>query len=441
MDEQWLKKIQERVANHEQEPPKDLWDEIERSLDRTVLPSDKKKVSNMVVLPRRWHFVAAAIIAILLIITGSIIFFDVKLQDEVHENYVSVPSYSDRVNSENVFAKINKDKPDEKDQSIESSEMVASSATDNVRNKIDGRQIADNADLTVNDENITHPDTINVSQCADNNNVNEEKHKKTFAFGDRETNYNNTVNNTYRMREVNNNMKKSGKWNVGLYASNSISDNRTISNGYRNFKIGVNPFAVVPEKNNWSHDAMANIMLNNLNTTTTTDIKHHLPVRVGVSVNYDLTDRWGVESGLAYTILASDLRSGGTNDYYETKQKLHYLGIPLKTNFKIWSNKRFSVYAAAGGMMEIPVAGQSRTNYVNNGHVVGNDSEDVNPDKLQWSINANLGVQYNISNLLGIYLEPGVGYYFDDGSDVLTIYKEKKCNFDFQLGVRFNLNN
>ena len=69
------------------------------------------------------------------------------------------------------------------------------------------------------------------------------------------------------------------------------------------------------------------------------------------------------------------------------------------------------------------------------------DSEDVNPDKLQWSINANLGVQYNISNLLGIYLEPGVGYYFDDGSDVLTIYKEKKCNFDFQLGVRFNLNN
>ena len=182
-------------------------------------------------------------------------------------------------------------------------------------------------------------------------------------------------------------------------------------------------------------------MLNNLNTTTTTDIKHHLPVRVGVSVNYDLTDRWGVESGLAYTILASDLRSGGTNDYYETKQKLHYLGIPLKTNFKIWSNKRFSVYAAAGGMMEIPVAGQSRTNYVNNGHVVGNDSEDVNPDKLQWSINANLGVQYNISNLLGIYLEPGVGYYFDDGSDVLTIYKEKKCNFDFQLGVRFNLNN
>ena len=37
------------------------------------------------------------------------------------------------------------------------------------------------------------------------------------------------------------------------------------------------------------------------------------------------------------------------------------------------------------------------------------------------------------------YAEPGVVYYFDDGSNVNTIRKEHPFNFNIQLGVRFTL--
>ena len=36
----------------------------------------------------------------------------------------------------------------------------------------------------------------------------------------------------------------------------------------------------------------------------------------------------------------------------------------------------------------------------------------------------------------GIYVEPGVAYFFDDGSDVQTIRKENPFNFNIQAGIR-----
>ena len=54
-------------------------------------------------------------------------------------------------------------------------------------------------------------------------------------------------------------------------------------------------------------------------------------------------------------------------------------------------------------------------------------------------MNAAAGVQYNFSNLLGLYVEPGVSYYFDNGSSVSNIYKDKPFNFNLNLGLRFTI--
>ena len=45
-----------------------------------------------------------------------------------------------------------------------------------------------------------------------------------------------------------------------------------------------------------------------------------------------------------------------------------------------------------------------------------------------------------LSELLGIYAEPGFSYYFDNGSFVETVYRERPFNFSLSLGLRFNLN-
>lgn len=441
MEEQWLKRIQERLANNEQKAPEGLWDEIERSLNKAALPVNKKQAGKIVFMLRRWRMVSVAAIAIFVIITGFILLFDASLNDNVHENYASTVAKSGGDSAETgIVAEASTEEYDGNGQRNDVPGIVAASMVKRENKAVINKQIEEEAGRAVAENGAVLQDSVVVNHYADNR-TNKEDNHKPFVFGTGEPDYEKMQRNTYYVHDVANRIKDNGKWNVGLYASNSINGNNTVSTGYRNFKIGANPFAIIPGKTDWTHNAMANIMLNNLNTLTMTDIKHHLPVRVGASVNYALTDRWGLESGLAYTVLVSDLHSGSADDYYETEQKLHYIGIPLKVNFKIWGNEHFSVYAAAGGMMEIPVAGQSKTNYINNGNVVDNDRESVNPKRLQWSVGADVGAQYNISSVVGVYVEPGVGYYFDDGSNVLTIYKEKKFAFDFQLGVRFNFNN
>ena len=58
---------------------------------------------------------------------------------------------------------------------------------------------------------------------------------------------------------------------------------------------------------------------------------------------------------------------------------------------------------------------------------------------MQWSVNASAGIQLNIVENLGLYAEPGVSYYFDDGSPLQTIYKEKPFNFNLTFGLRYTL--
>ena len=57
---------------------------------------------------------------------------------------------------------------------------------------------------------------------------------------------------------------------------------------------------------------------------------------------------------------------------------------------------------------------------------------------MQCSLNAAAGLQFNILPNLGVYAEPGVGYYFNNGSKVETIYKEKPFNFNLKAGLRLS---
>ena len=60
-------------------------------------------------------------------------------------------------------------------------------------------------------------------------------------------------------------------------------------------------------------------------------------------------------------------------------------------------------------------------------------------DRLQWSAGSALGVQLNVTPALGLYVEPGLRYYFDNGSNVENIFKDKKLNFQLQVGVRLDI--
>lgn len=150
-------------------------------------------------------------------------------------------------------------------------------------------------------------------------------------------------------------------------------------------------------------------------------VDHHQPVSVGFSLRKMLSKGFSLETGIQYTYLVSDiaLRSGE-----ELKQKLHYLGIPLRVNWSFFRKERLDLYVSAGGTVEKCIYGK-----------FGSESHTVKP--LQLSVLGAVGAQLNLSRKVGLYVEPGVSYFFDDGSQVETIRKENPCNFTLQGGIRF----
>lgn len=184
--------------------------------------------------------------------------------------------------------------------------------------------------------------------------------------------------------------------------------------------------------------AYSQILLENAAQSPQTSVKHHMPVTIGFSLDWNLDKNWTLETGLNYTLLSSDIRSG-SKSYVEETQKLHYVGIPLKIRRSIWQNKWFSVYASVGGAVEKCVSGRLESVTVTNGGNRTSERTSLEVDPLQWSVAAAAGAQVNFTSRLGLYLEPGVAYYFDDHSGVETIRKEHPFNFNLQLGLRFHV--
>jgi hypothetical protein len=146
-------------------------------------------------------------------------------------------------------------------------------------------------------------------------------------------------------------------------------------------------------------------------------VHHQLPVRFGFSLRYQLNNRWSVESGLSYTHLSSEITTIEDKVTSVTKQRLNYIGIPLNIGYELWQKRHFGLYVMAGGMIEKCL--------------------DANP--WQLSVNGGVGAEYKVTNSFGFYVEPSLGYYFNDGSDIPTIYKDRPLNFNLSIGLRFHL--
>lgn len=70
--------------------------------------------------------------------------------------------------------------------------------------------------------------------------------------------------------------------------------------------------------------AYSQILLENAAQSPQTSVKHHMPVTIGFSLDWNLDKNWTLETGLNYTLLSSDIRSG-SKSYVEETQKLHYV--------------------------------------------------------------------------------------------------------------------
>ena len=115
------------------------------------------------------------------------------------------------------------------------------------------------------------------------------------------------------------------------------------------------------------------------------------------------------------------------------------MGIPVNVNYNIITTKRLNIYASGGGMAEKMVNGKASTKYSVDNKLQSTTSENVKINPLQWSANASVGLEYNIDNNIGVYIEPGASYYIANSSPVQTIYKDKPFNINLNVGLRINI--
>lgn len=160
------------------------------------------------------------------------------------------------------------------------------------------------------------------------------------------------------------------------------------------------------------------------------ETKHHQPISVGMQAGFHLFPKLKLSTGLVYTKVSSDFISGVSDTRTVSTQDLHYIGIPLNLSYSVWEYKGLHTYVTAGGEGAVNIKNHTETD---------GEVKESKRDKMQWSTNASVGIQYDFIPQLGVYVEPGMKYYFDNGSQIENIFKDKKLNFNIQFGLRFNV--
>ena len=229
-------------------------------------------------------------------------------------------------------------------------------------------------------------------------------------------------------------------WSMQLYAENLTPSlggvNSDASGGYNDFSYGTmaEPMpGVIPDPTAGGIYGEEYLLASYkaIQRKQQVNAKHHAPVSVGLQVAFGIAPRLSLSTGLVYTRTSSDFYPYAPSSNYNVHQVLHYVGIPVGLNYEFWQSGGFHAYVMAGA--------EADYNVKNDTEEEGVKKEDAKRDRVQFSGKASLGAQYDITPKVGLYIEPGAKYYFDNGSHVENTFKDEKLNFNLQFGLRFNL--
>ena len=168
------------------------------------------------------------------------------------------------------------------------------------------------------------------------------------------------------------------------------------------------------------------------------EVEHHdKPITLSIAVNKNIGKRWSLETGLQYSYLKSYLILGTGSYRVDKEQKLHYLGVPFKLSYQFMKFKRLSTYGSVGTGILIPIYGKTDADYI-----VGDKSAYTTDWKLtlpiQWSVNTNIGIQYQFAPNLNLFIEPTMNWYIPNGSCIKNAWTERPFTFTVPFGIRFS---
>lgn len=426
MEEQWIEELRQKLADFEQPAPEVSWEEIEKAV-----AAHKRHAKKVAMWPRR---IAAAI---LVVVTGGVGYYLLNRQEP------DVVQQMESVVSEQSGEGIRQESVNPQQQT---DNQTFASVRHQMRQAI--RDLSENDTIAVvaiadedqialqkpeqkvfeiqepNPEVQSSDSQISEIQASESQEPKSEVQPQKKSFPEVQTIY---------PSDIKRSASSSKRLMAKVYLSNAM-----LGNSGNSFNERVPVYSSFAE-NSTQLSEVDGIDMNNVETAEPVEenVHHRQPIRFGLSLRYALNDRWSIDAGLSYTMLSSDFSFSATHYYAEVEQRLNYVGIPISVNYQLWSNRHFNVYASAGGIVEKMVKGKQHFKVTVPSISERDESVSIGP--LQLSINGALGAEYQFVDWLSIYAEPGLGYYFDNGSSVPTFYQEKPLNFNLNLGLRLNI--
>lgn len=175
---------------------------------------------------------------------------------------------------------------------------------------------------------------------------------------------------------------------------------------------------------------------------TSKNSSYAIPVTFGATVKISFGNNWAIGTGLNYTMLQRTF-AGKYTEYLDgvlkhdiesdIRHTTHYIGIPVNAYYTFLSWSRIKLYAYAGGTAEKAVSNKFK--------VLDGPERITYSEKakgMQFSAGAGLGVEFNVIDRLGIYVNPGVRYFFDCDQPV-SIRTQQPFMMDFEIGLRVNI--
>lgn len=163
---------------------------------------------------------------------------------------------------------------------------------------------------------------------------------------------------------------------------------------------------------------------------------HDKPITFGLSMTKTINRNWNMETGLQYSQLKSEFILGEDDYYVQKRQKVQYLGIPLRLSYKWFGANRWTAYTSAGIILNIPLSGKTDEQYVTGTVVPYSDNWHFTPP-FQWTVGTGIGLQYNFAKNWGVYLEPTFSWHIPNGSTTRTIWTEHPFTITVPFGIRF----
>ena len=396
MKEDWTEQLRRKLEGHRKTPPAGLWEGISKEMGFEAEPVSRKSDG------RRWYWAAAAAV---LALVGFFVFpngndSEQPLQAEVivqkgegtsplSQAGLQTPPLTPPLEGRGVAAHSDTETAlQATDKPLQATDKPQKTPGEPQQAKAESQQTTDEPQQILNEQRAEKSDNRTIAE----------------NYGEQSRHISHLPSRTTHPN----------KWSVGLNASGGLlaaNTSQRMDRVYINYKeLGSHSYA----------SSMSSY------TMTEYESKHHLPIRFGLSLDYQLSPRLALNSGLSYTYLYSEFNIPLYQDAHFT-QKLHYLGIPLGVTWQLWSSDHFRFYVSGGMMLEKCVSARY-------------DKDGLEGKKpWQWSLNASAGAEYTVIQQLGIFLEPSLGYYFDDGTSLEHYYKEHPLAPSIEFGLRLHL--